>query len=70
MPNAYYREDPVAPPFDRAPACPFAPAPEVTALLTRFLALRLAVPEEETQLRTAPSRIHGARSLPITRDRG
>ncbi|AWS44460.1 hypothetical protein [Streptosporangium sp. 'caverna'] len=70
MPNTYYREEPVAPSFDRAPACPFTPAPEAAALLTRFLAPRLAVPAEEAPLRTGPSQIYGVRSLPVTRDRG
>jgi hypothetical protein len=70
MPNTYYREEPVAPSFDRAPACPFAPDSEVTALITRFPALRLAVSAEEVSLRTDPSRIYGVRSLPVTRDRG
>ncbi|MEV6864808.1 hypothetical protein AB0M44_27850 [Streptosporangium subroseum] len=68
MSNTYYREGQVAPSFDRA--CPFAPAPEVTAPLTRFPALRLAVPAEEVPPRTDPSQIHGVRSLSVTRDRG
>jgi hypothetical protein len=70
MSNTYYRERPVASSFDRAPARPFAPALEVTALLTRFPALRLAVPAEEMPLRTGLSQIYGVRSLPVTRDRG
>jgi hypothetical protein len=70
MPNAYYREKPVAPSSGRAPACSFVPAPEVTAPLTRFPALGLAVPAEEAPPRTDPSQIYGVRSLPVTRDRG
>ncbi|MEU4232022.1 cytochrome P450 [Nonomuraea sp. NPDC026600] len=45
MSNAYYRDEPVMPSFDRAPACPFDPAPEVTALRAEQPIARLAAPE-------------------------
>ncbi|MFC4015106.1 cytochrome P450 [Nonomuraea purpurea] len=45
MSNTYYRDEPVVPSFDRAPACPFAPAPEVTALRAEQPIARLAAPE-------------------------
>ncbi|WP_431908891.1 cytochrome P450 [Nonomuraea jabiensis] len=45
MSNTYYRDEPVSPSFDRAPACPFDPAPEVTALRAEQPIARLAVPE-------------------------
>ncbi|WP_336216189.1 cytochrome P450 [Nonomuraea sp. LPB2021202275-12-8] len=45
MSNTYYREEPVAPSFDRAPACPFDPAPEVTALRAEQPIVPLAAPE-------------------------
>ncbi|MFI7131527.1 cytochrome P450 [Nonomuraea sp. NPDC050153] len=45
MSNTYYREEPVAPSLDRAPACPFDPAPEVTALRAEQPVVRLAAPE-------------------------
>ncbi|MDX3105913.1 cytochrome P450 [Nonomuraea angiospora] len=45
MSNTYYRDEPVSPSFDRAPACPFDPAPEVTALRAEQPIARLAAPE-------------------------
>lgn len=32
MINTYYRDEPVTPSLDRSPACPFDPAPSLTAL--------------------------------------
>ncbi|MFI6731960.1 cytochrome P450 [Nonomuraea sp. NPDC050451] len=43
MSNTYYREE--TPSFDRAPSCPFDPAPEVTALRDEQPIARLAAPE-------------------------
>ncbi|GAA3591515.1 cytochrome P450 [Nonomuraea rosea] len=45
MSNTYYRDQPVSPSFDRAPACPFDPAPEVTALRAEQPIVPLAMPE-------------------------
>ncbi|MGW6503627.1 cytochrome P450 [Nonomuraea angiospora] len=45
MSNTYYRDETVSPSFDRAPACPFDPAPEVTALRAEQPIARLAAPE-------------------------
>ncbi|MEV6040199.1 cytochrome P450 [Nonomuraea sp. NPDC052116] len=45
MSNTYYRDEPVSPSLDRAPACPFDPAPEVTALRAEQPIARLAAPE-------------------------
>ncbi|TYB65383.1 cytochrome P450 [Nonomuraea sp. PA05] len=42
MSNTYYREQ--SPSFDRSPACPFDPAPEVTALRAEQPIARLAAP--------------------------
>ncbi|WP_049561616.1 cytochrome P450 [Nonomuraea sp. SBT364] len=44
MSNTYYR-DTVSPSLDRAPGCPFDPAPEVTALRAGQPVARLAAPE-------------------------
>ncbi|TDD56518.1 cytochrome P450 [Nonomuraea terrae] len=40
------------------------------ALLTRFPTLRLAIPDEEVQLRTDPTQIYGVHRLPVTWDQG
>ncbi|MEV4010377.1 cytochrome P450 [Nonomuraea angiospora] len=45
MSNTYYRDETVSPSLDRAPACPFDPAPEVTALRAEQPIARLAAPE-------------------------
>jgi cytochrome P450 len=45
MSYTYYRDAPVAPPLDRAPACPFDPAPSLTALRAEQPIARLAAPE-------------------------
>ncbi|MEU7748874.1 cytochrome P450 [Nonomuraea sp. NPDC049158] len=45
MSNTYYRDEPVAPSLDRAPACPFDPAPSLTALRAEQPIARLAAPE-------------------------
>ncbi|MFB4289995.1 cytochrome P450 [Nonomuraea sp. ATR24] len=45
MSNTYYRDEPVAPSLDRAPGCPFDPAPALTALRAERPIARLATPE-------------------------
>ncbi|MEU6778824.1 cytochrome P450 [Nonomuraea angiospora] len=45
MSNTYYRDETVNPSLDRAPACPFDPAPEVTALRAEQPIARLEAPE-------------------------
>ncbi|MEU8108859.1 cytochrome P450 [Nonomuraea muscovyensis] len=44
MSNAYYRDE-LTPSLDRAPACPFDPAPSLTALRAEQPIARLAAPE-------------------------
>ncbi|MFI7444841.1 cytochrome P450 [Nonomuraea indica] len=45
MSNTYYRDEPVTPSLDRAPGCPFDPAPSLTALRAEQPIARLAAPE-------------------------
>ncbi|MFI7638733.1 cytochrome P450 [Nonomuraea sp. NPDC049400] len=45
MSNTYYRDEPVTPFLDRAPAFPFDPAPSLTALRAEQPIARLAAPE-------------------------
>ncbi|GAB3981053.1 hypothetical protein GCM10029978_080770 [Actinoallomurus acanthiterrae] len=61
--NTYYRDEPVTPSLDRAPACPFDPAPSLTALRAEQPIARVAAPEG------APG-VWGVHSLPVTWDRG
>ncbi|MDR8411409.1 cytochrome P450 [Nonomuraea sp. 3-1Str] len=44
MSNTYYRDRPVTPSLDRSPACPFDPAPSLTALRAEQPIARLAAP--------------------------
>ncbi|MEU4539953.1 cytochrome P450 [Streptosporangium sp. NPDC023825] len=45
MMNTYYRDEPITPSLDRSPACPFDPAPSLTALRAERPIARVAVPE-------------------------
>lgn len=43
--NTHYRDEPVTPSFDRAPACPADHAPSLTALRAEQPIARVAAPE-------------------------